>query len=467
MGGVDAGKRRYYRHLVALVLPLLLQVTAADASPAAAPSRVLRLNEAVETALKAQPTLAQAKAQTAAAEGRATQARQLYYPQLNATASYSRVRSASIGGGRGAVISGGGAGTGGGTGPTASTPTAIATTSTSGVNIFTFGGNATQLIWDFGSVRHRAHAADKLVESFQANEHASTRSVVVDVRRAYFTARAQKALITVAKQSLDNFQAHLDQIQGFVSVGTRPEIDLAQAKTDVANARLSLINSTNAYSIAKANLGRAMGTAGAPDFEVADDELPPVENEDGTVDQLLEKAIKGRPDVVVYDKQRESYELQVKGYKAQYWPTLSASAGASETGTALGDLGPAWNIGAAVNWPFFQGWLTHGQVREAEANADAARAQSDTVKLQVRVDIQQAQLGIRAAKESQKAATEAELNAKERLRLAEGRYTAGVGSIIELGDAQLALATASAQVVQANFNLSSARADLLAAMGER
>jgi len=58
-------------------------------------------------------------------------------------------------------------------------------------------------------------------------------------------------------------------------------------------------------------------------------------------------------------------------------------------------------------------------------------------------------------------------NARERLRLAEGRYAAGVGSPIELGDAQLALTTAQAQAVQAQYNLSSARADLLAALGQR
>jgi outer membrane protein len=58
-------------------------------------------------------------------------------------------------------------------------------------------------------------------------------------------------------------------------------------------------------------------------------------------------------------------------------------------------------------------------------------------------------------------------NARERLRLAEGRYASGVGSVIELGDSQLALTTAAAQVVQANYQLSSARADLLAALGTR
>ncbi len=57
------------------------------------------------------------------------------------------------------------------------------------------------------------------------------------------------------------------------------------------------------------------------------------------------------------------------------------------------------------------------------------------------------------------------MNARLRLKLAEGRYEAGVGSAIELGDAQVALTHAGAQRVQAQFNLSTARAQLLAALG--
>jgi len=57
------------------------------------------------------------------------------------------------------------------------------------------------------------------------------------------------------------------------------------------------------------------------------------------------------------------------------------------------------------------------------------------------------------------------VNAREQLRLAEGRYQSGVGSIIELGDAQIAATSAAAQVVQADFNLATARAQLLTALG--
>jgi outer membrane protein len=106
-------------------------------------------------------------------------------------------------------------------------------------------------------------------------------------------------------------------------------------------------------------------------------------------------------------------------------------------------------------------------VREAEANSALAQAQLDTARQQVRVDVDKARLAVRTAKSGIAAADEALVNARERLRLAEGRYQAGVGNAIELGDAQLALTNAAAQKVQADFNLATARAQLLTALGRR
>lgn len=442
--------------LASLALPVFLQI----ATPAAAPApRVLRLSDAVKSALAHQPAIQQARAQTKAAEGRVTQARAPFFPQLTATASYQRIRSAGFGGRAGTVTGAGGVG---------GTPTAVVpTTDPSGVDVYAFGGNVSQLLWDFGTTYNRTRAAGRLVEAFTASEKTTSQNVVVDVRRSYFTARAQKALVGVARESLGNLQRHLDQIAGFVSVGTRPEIDLAQARTDLASGRLSLIDAENAYAVARAQLGRAIGVDQGLDFEVSDEELSPVEGEDLPPERLVTRAFQARPEILVLDKQRQAFELTAKAFRGNYLPTLTASAGASETGTDIADLGPAWNVGLSLSWPIFQGGLTRGQVREAESNADAARAQTEGARVQVRVDVQQAQLGIRAAKAAQDVAAEVVANARERLRLAEGRYTSGIGSVIELGDAQLALTTAQAQLVQAQFRLSSARADLLAALGQR
>ena len=93
------------------------------------------------------------------------------------------------------------------------------------------------------------------------------------------------------------------------------------------------------------------------------------------------------------------------------------------------------------------------------------QAQRAGIVNQVRVEVAQAQLQVRAAKATIAAVGEALFNSRERLRLAEGRYQSGVGNVIELGDAQVAVATAAAQSIQAEYNLATARAALLKALG--
>ncbi len=126
-----------------------------------------------------------------------------------------------------------------------------------------------------------------------------------------------------------------------------------------------------------------------------------------------------------------------------------------------------WNAAAGVTltWNLFQGGLTTGTVHEAEGNLGFAAAQLDVLRQQVRVDVDQALLGIRAAKAALSSSRDALVAARQRLSLAEGRYQNGSGSVIELGDAQIAAANAAAQVVQTDFQLATARAQLLWALG--
>src|SRR5207248_580222 len=131
---------------------------------------------------------------------------------------------------------------------------------------------------------------------------------------------------------------HMKQIQGFVTVGTRPEIDLAQAKSDLATERVALINAQNGYRLGKAQLAVAMGQPGA-DFEIASDELAAVDVEEQPVDQITKTAIATRPEVVSLTRLSEAQELTIKGIKGAYGPSLSAGAGVSESGTAIDALG--------------------------------------------------------------------------------------------------------------------------------
>lgn len=145
--------------------------------------------------------------------------------------------------------------------------------------------------------------------------------------------------------------------------------------------------------------------------------------------------------------------------------SMSVSTGLTKAGTGLSDLTWNWNANVLLSWPLFQGGLTRAQSREARANLSNLHAQVDSFRQQVRFEVDHARLAVQAAKAAIGATDEAVFNAQERLRLAEKRYETGVGNIIELADAQLALTDAESQKVQAEYNLASARARLLQALG--
>jgi len=283
---------------------------------------------------------------------------------------------------------------------------------------------------------------------------------------AFFDARARRALVRVAEESLANQDRHLAQIEAFVGAGTRPVIDLAQARADRANALVQLVGAQTAYDAAKARLDRAMGLRepGEP-YDVADDALPPVDGEDRAPDDLLSGALEARPEAAAIAQDIRAGEERARAILGRWGPTIGVSTSLTEVGTALDDLAWNWNIGVTLTWPLFEGLGMDAAEEEALADLDALRARAESLRQQVRFEIDEARLGVRAADAMVAAAAEVLTNARERLRLAEGRYETGVGNIIELGDAQLALTNAEAQVIQAQFDLSAARARLLWALG--
>lgn len=145
---------------------------------------------------------------------------------------------------------------------------------------------------------------------------------------------------------------------------------------------------------------------------------------------------------------------------------MSALANISEVGVAANSLAPNWYVGLGLTWNILQG-LTRGQVREAKGTLENLAGQEQALRLQVQVDVEQGRLGVQAAKATISAADEAVLNARSQLTLAEKRYEHGLGNAVELSDAQVAYTTAEAQVVQSKFNLATARAQLLAALGDQ
>lgn len=431
---------------------VILFLLTGGAAAAQQPPRVVTLEEALGTARKLQPQLRQARAATEQARAVVAEARAPLFPQALLSFGYQRATANFISR-PGALPQSAGGGS--------------ASEATSWKTFDFFSGNAgvNQLLWDFNQTTGRLHAAQSQAEAQRESERAVTIQVALLVRGAYFTARANKALVTVARETVRNLEKHLAQTQGFVTAGTAPEIDLALARANLATGRSQLIGAENGYLTAKAQLNQAVGWDLGLDYDVADVGQEPVEGEDAPLEELEKVALEARPELAALQRQVEAQRLTVRSLEGAFGPTLAGSLSFSPAGSRIGAL--SWNAAAGVtlSWPIFEGGLTRAQVRAAEAMVDQLSAQFDIERLQVRLDLEQARLAVRAAKASLVAQQDAVVNARERLRLAEGRYEAGVGSGIELSDAQVALTTAEAQQVQADGQLATARSQLLHALG--
>ena len=416
--------------------------------------RVVSLDEALESGDRHQPNLRAAHADTDAARARADEARAGLLPQLNLGATY---RIATAGSFDGRSLASDGGSTVGSTGAPG--------TATFGTNGLTLSATGSQLLWDFGQTFNRWRAQVAMTEATAQTEHATFQGVRYNVRSAYFNARAQKALVRVAHETLANEDKHLTQIAAFVQVGTRPEIDLVQEKTTRANTLVQSIQSENNYETAKAQLNQAMGIEADTDYDVEDVALSPVTGEDQQTDPLLAEALDARPDYRALLRDVKALSLTRDAVRGAYFPTLNLIGGISDV-VARADPYVYSAFGAlTLNWNLFSGFQTRSTDREASASLTGFEARADAQRLQIRLDVDQARLAVRSAKASLSASAEALLNAREQLRLAEGRYQTGVGSVIELGNAQVVLSSASAQGVQAEYTLSAARAQMVRALG--
>ncbi|MDB5100925.1 MAG: hypothetical protein JWM80_5346, partial [Cyanobacteria bacterium RYN_339] len=289
--------------------------------------------------------------------------------------------------------------------------------------------------------------------------------IALDVRTVFFTARANRTLVAVAKETLANQQKHFQQINGLVQIGTRAPIDRAQAAKDLANARLQLIKAQAAYETSRAQLDQAMGEPGPAGYDVAEEAMPVVAGEEKPLAELFKEAAAHRPDLAALDAQIQAQQFSIDATSHNTHPTLRATGGVGSNGAPASGANNTISGGLSLNWPIWSGGAQQAQLDEAKASLEGLQAQADGQRQALQLEVEQARLAVSSEKAAVVAAAESTKNAREQLRLAEGRYAAGVGSVIELADAQLGYTSAAAQEVQEGYRLATARAQLLKALG--
>ena len=412
--------------------------------PAQILGRQLSLDEAVAIALAGQPQIQARLFDYAAARHRVTQALAPMLPQVSGSVTATRSHQTSL------VTSGT-------TGLT--TPVVIDRQ----LNQTLFAQVAlSQLLFDFGKTLAATDAARKLATVALESVELQRQLIALAVREAFTNINFSVRLIAVAQQSFDRAQLNLRSARGFYEVGTRPKSDVVRAEVDVANARVDIIRARNAERLARVALNTAMGIDVDSPTQVQDNlTYEPIQFDRP---QLRAEALRQRPEQRQVRLQVEVAEAQERLAFRNFLPNLF---GTGAYGGTRSELNPFWSIGLSLQWTIFDGGNLVGRYQEARANLDAAQARVKASELDIIQNVEQAEITTEEAQERIQAAQAAVASAEENFRLAQGRFDAGVGTILELTDAQLALTQSQNVEAQALSDFRIALYRLDRALGRR
>jgi outer membrane protein len=400
--------------LVAFLLLARLPLYAAEtaASPAVPAPVRLSLKEAEDLPLRNNPQMSAARLNALAADQVTREARSALLPSgaLYATAVDAHANS---------VIS------------------AVGLTNSTIYERVATGAAISQLITDFGrttnllsSAKLRAHAEEK-------NSKATMAQIILAVDVAFFRALQSQALLKVAEQTVRARQLVVDQVEALANSQLKSTLDLSFAKVNLAEARLLLLDAQNGIDAGMAALSEVLGFPTQEKLALVEEEAPFVPPP-ADVESLIARARERRPEVVALDL---DYQAAEKFRRAEH-DLVRPSVG------ALGAVGVApirnehlshWYgaVGVNVEIPVFNNFLFVPRAREADLRAAAAEQRLVELRNRVSRDVRTSWLDANTAYSRLDVTRQFLDQASQALDLAETRYGLGLGSIVELSQAQL------------------------------
>ena len=286
----------------------------------------------------------------------------------------------------------------------------------------------------------------------------------LDATNGYFAVLQARNLLQVSKQSVDNLEAHLKNVQAQYSVGTVAKSDVLRSEVEVADAQQSLIKAQNSYDLAVSSLNNVIGLPLDSELSIKDD-LKYVQNS-LTLDNSISFALANRPEAVqaqvAVDVANQGLKIARSGSK----PDVSFSAGTGWSDSEFpGTENNDWSMGIKASWNVFDSGLTKAQVKQADFGIDKATEQAKQTKDSIQLEVRQAFLNMKEAEKRISTSQVAVDKAEEDFKIAQVRYSAGVGTNLDVIDAQLALTQAKTNYIQAMYDFNTSKANLDKAMG--
>lgn len=332
-----------------------------------------------------------------------------------------------------------------------------------------------QELFDFGRIAAQTAALDAQAELERQRSEGSRLDVVLQVTEGYFAVRAAKSIVDAATEALERATRHREAARAAVEAGMRSPVDLARAEAEVARFEVAKVRAEGslvaAQAVFAAVVGVPEGALDAADSGAEEPGLPPLE-------ALLDRARDGSAEVREARARVEVSRAETRAVGALMRPdvfltaAISGRAGGAppSSGSTVGGAGfaplvPNWDVGVVLSVPIYDPVTAarRDALREVE---DVHKAELEATRATQAAVVRQAYLGVVAARAELGALERAAAAARANHAQAEARFKAGLGTVLELVDAEALRVEAEVQRAVGAFGTARARALLERSVAE-
>ncbi len=314
------------------------------------------------------------------------------------------------------------------------------------------GATVSQLITDFGRTTNLVASARLQSKAEDQNAIATKEQVLLAVDRSFYNALQGQAVLKVAEQTVSSRQLLADQVSALARSKLKSDLDVSFANVNLAQAKLLQLDAENNAQAAMAALSAILGFPGLERMELIED-TEPLSSPAASPDDLIAEAISKRPEILAAQFETESEHKLQNAERDELFPTISALGAIGDVPAGDSRL-PNWYgaVGVNVQIPIFNGFLFTARAREADLRTQAARQRLLDLRNRISRDVRTAWLN--ASSTYQRLAVSAQLldQSNRALDLAQTRYKLGLGSIVELSQAQLQQTQAEIGNAQAGYD---------------
>jgi outer membrane protein len=429
--------------LFALPLPAPAQQPAPQSSSPASSVLQLNLQQAVQMALKQNPSVQIAVLNLAESHEQSNIALSQLLPQADFNVSDRALREniqASIG----LNIPG--------------VPKAVGP-----FQVFQVGSDFSAPIFDL-SLWREWQSSRKNISSADAQRLSVREQIVLLVVSQYLDCLRSAAEISAAQAQVDLAQALYDQASDMEKHGAATSVDVLRANVELQNEKQQLIIAQTDQKIALFGLAKLLNVSPTESITLSD-QLSFFQTPSLDINQSLADAYQSRPEMKQLLAEQQALKYQKSADSESRLPALTFSGNYEQQGISSSTIIPTYVYEAGISLPLFTGGRVHADIARDQLELQKINQNLQDEKNEIALEVQTAAAQLESAQNQVQVANLGDELAKEEVQQSRDRFQAGVADNIEVVTAQNELARADENRIAALYQYNQSRAELAHAVG--